>query len=136
MRAPNRQTVTGNNPLALGAPLGFPLLGFAAQRLEALVAIDERALGHCPLERQAEEDCSGQGQRRCEAGEACGAGRRRGHGAGSLGLVGVTELATGRESATDVALGLLGVAIAISLGLLVGSSVGRALRGRRAAPAA
>ncbi len=54
---------------------------------------------------------------------------------GSLGLVGVTELAAGRESATDVALGLLGVAIAISLGLLVGSSVGRALRGRFAAPA-
>jgi uncharacterized membrane protein YjjP (DUF1212 family) len=53
---------------------------------------------------------------------------------GSLGLVGVTELAAGRESATDVALGLLGVAIAISLGLLVGSSVGRALRGRLAAP--
>jgi uncharacterized membrane protein YjjP (DUF1212 family) len=53
---------------------------------------------------------------------------------GSLGLVGVTELAAGRESATDVALGLLGVAIAISLGLLVGSSVGRALRGRFAAP--
>jgi uncharacterized membrane protein YjjP (DUF1212 family) len=55
---------------------------------------------------------------------------------GSLGLVGVTELAAGRESATDVALGLLGVAIAISLGLLVGSSVGRALRGQLAAPAA
>jgi uncharacterized membrane protein YjjP (DUF1212 family) len=55
---------------------------------------------------------------------------------GSLGLVGVTELAAGRESATDVALGLLGVAIAISLGLLVGSSVGRALRGRRSAPPA
>ncbi|GAA5035678.1 threonine/serine exporter family protein [Terrabacter aeriphilus] len=53
---------------------------------------------------------------------------------GSLGLVGVTELAAGRESVTDVALGLLGVAIAISLGLLVGSSVGRALRGRLAAP--
>lgn len=53
---------------------------------------------------------------------------------GSLGLVGVTELAAGRESATDVALGLLGVAIAISLGLLVGSSVGRALRGRFAVP--
>ena len=53
---------------------------------------------------------------------------------GSLGLVGVTELAAGRESVTDVALGLLGVAIAISLGLLVGSSVGRALRGRFAAP--
>ncbi|GAB2775443.1 threonine/serine exporter family protein [Terrabacter koreensis] len=52
---------------------------------------------------------------------------------GSLGLVGVTELAAGRESATDVALGLLGVAIAISLGLLVGSSIGRALRGRLAA---
>ncbi len=52
---------------------------------------------------------------------------------GSLGLVGVTELAAGRESATDVALGLLGVAIAIALGLLVGSSVGRALRGRLAA---
>ncbi|WP_156023114.1 threonine/serine exporter ThrE family protein [Terracoccus sp. 273MFTsu3.1] len=51
---------------------------------------------------------------------------------GSLGLVGVTELAAGRESATDVALGLLGVAIAIALGLLVGSSVGRALRGRLA----
>jgi uncharacterized membrane protein YjjP (DUF1212 family) len=49
---------------------------------------------------------------------------------GSLGLVGVTELAAGRESVTDVALGLLGVAVAISLGLLVGSSVGRALRGR------
>ncbi len=49
---------------------------------------------------------------------------------GSLGLVGVTELAGGRESATDVTLGVLGVAIAISLGLLVGSSVGRALRGR------
>ncbi|MEO7448715.1 MAG: threonine/serine exporter family protein [Humibacillus sp.] len=55
---------------------------------------------------------------------------------GSLGLVGVTELAAGRESATDVALGLLGVAIAISLGLLVGSSIGRALRGRLAAPGA
>jgi uncharacterized membrane protein YjjB (DUF3815 family) len=55
---------------------------------------------------------------------------------GSLGLVGVTELAAGRESATDVALGLMGVAIAISLGLLVGSSVGRALRGRLAAPVA
>ncbi|NUQ32138.1 MAG: threonine/serine exporter family protein [Dermatophilaceae bacterium] len=55
---------------------------------------------------------------------------------GSLGLVGVTELAAGRESATDVALGLLGVAIAISLGLLVGSSIGRALRGRLAAAAA
>ena len=52
---------------------------------------------------------------------------------GSLGLVGVTELAAGRESATDVALGLLGVAIAISLGLLVGSSLGRSLRGRLAA---
>ena len=52
---------------------------------------------------------------------------------GSLGLVGVTELAAGRDSVTDVALGLLGVAIAISLGLLVGSSVGRALRGRLAA---
>jgi uncharacterized membrane protein YjjP (DUF1212 family) len=50
---------------------------------------------------------------------------------GSLGLVGVTELAAGRESASDVALGLLGVAIAISLGLLVGSSLGRSLRGRR-----
>lgn len=55
---------------------------------------------------------------------------------GSLGLVGVTELAAGRESATDVALGLMGAAIAISLGLLVGSSVGRALRGRLAAPVA
>jgi len=55
---------------------------------------------------------------------------------GSLGLVGVSELAAGRESATDVAFGLLGVAIAISLGLLVGSSVGRALRGRLAATAA
>ncbi|GAA2746785.1 threonine/serine exporter family protein [Terrabacter aerolatus] len=55
---------------------------------------------------------------------------------GSLGLVGVTELAAGRESATDVALGLMGVAIAISLGLLVGSSVGRALRGRLATPVA
>ena len=44
---------------------------------------------------------------------------------GSLGLVGVTELAAGRESATDVA-----------LGLLVGSSIGRALRGRLAAPGA
>ena len=55
---------------------------------------------------------------------------------GSLGLVGVTELAAGRESATDVALGLLGVAIAISLGLLVGSSVGRALRRQPAPPAA
>ncbi|MEW1952066.1 threonine/serine exporter family protein [Terrabacter sp. NPDC080008] len=53
---------------------------------------------------------------------------------GSLGLVGVTELAAGHESVTDVALGLLGVAIAISLGLLVGSAVGRALRGRFAAP--
>ena len=52
---------------------------------------------------------------------------------GSLGLVGVTELAAGRESATDVALGVLGVAIAISLGLLVGSSLGRSLRGRLAA---
>src|SRR6478736_1367535 len=55
---------------------------------------------------------------------------------GSLGLVGVSELAAGRESATDVAFGLLGVAIAISLGLLVGSSVGRALRGRLATPVA
>ncbi|GAA2158986.1 uncharacterized membrane protein YjjP (DUF1212 family) [Humibacillus xanthopallidus] len=54
---------------------------------------------------------------------------------GSLGLVGVTELAAGRESATDVALGLIGVAIAISLGLLVGSSLGRSLRGWLAAPA-
>ena len=52
---------------------------------------------------------------------------------GSLGLVGVTELAAGRESATDVALGVAGVAIAISLGLLVGSSLGRSLRGRLAA---
>ena len=55
---------------------------------------------------------------------------------GSLGLVGVTELAAGRESATDVALGLMGVAIAISLRLLGGSSVGRALRGRLGAPVA
>jgi uncharacterized membrane protein YjjP (DUF1212 family) len=52
---------------------------------------------------------------------------------GSLGLVGVTELAAGRESVTDVAMGMLGVAIAISLGLLVGSALGRALRGRLAA---
>ena len=52
---------------------------------------------------------------------------------GSLGLVGVTELVAGRESVTDVALGLLGVAIAISLGLLVGSALGRALRGHFAA---
>ena len=49
---------------------------------------------------------------------------------GSLGLVGVTELAAGRESAGQVALGVLGVVIAISLGLLVGSSLGRSLRGR------
>ena len=49
---------------------------------------------------------------------------------GSLGLVGVTELAAGRQSATDVALGVLGVVIAISLGLLVGSALGRSLRGR------
>ncbi len=49
---------------------------------------------------------------------------------GSLGLVGVTELAAGRESATQVALGVLGVVAAISLGLLVGSSLGRSLRGR------
>ena len=54
---------------------------------------------------------------------------------GSLGLVGVTELAAGRESATDVALGVLGVVIAISLGLLVGSALGRSLRGWLAAPA-
>jgi uncharacterized membrane protein YjjB (DUF3815 family) len=53
---------------------------------------------------------------------------------GSLGLVGVTELAAGRESATDVALGVLGVVIAISLGLLVGSSLGSSLRGQLAAP--
>ena len=52
---------------------------------------------------------------------------------GSLGLVGVTELAAGRESASDVALGVLGVAISISLGLLVGSSLGRSLRGWLAA---
>lgn len=52
---------------------------------------------------------------------------------GSLGLVGVTELAAGRESATEVALGVLGVVIAISLGLLVGSSLGRSLQGRLAA---
>lgn len=51
---------------------------------------------------------------------------------GSLGLIGVTELAAGRESATDVTLGVLGVAVAIALGLLVGSAVGRALRGRLA----
>jgi uncharacterized membrane protein YjjP (DUF1212 family) len=49
---------------------------------------------------------------------------------GSLGLVGVTELAAGRESASQVALGVLGVVAAISLGLLVGSSLGRSLRGR------
>lgn len=49
---------------------------------------------------------------------------------GSLGLVGVTELAAGRASATDVAVGVVGVVIAISLGLLVGSSLGRSLRGR------
>ena len=55
---------------------------------------------------------------------------------GSLGLVGVTELAAGREWATDVALGVLGVAIAISLGLLVGSALGRSLRGRLATPPA
>jgi uncharacterized membrane protein YjjP (DUF1212 family) len=53
---------------------------------------------------------------------------------GSLGLVGVTELAAGHESGTEMALGVLGVAIAISLGLLVGSSLGRSLRGRLAAP--
>ncbi|KRE41252.1 threonine/serine ThrE exporter family protein [Knoellia sp. Soil729] len=52
---------------------------------------------------------------------------------GSLGLVGVTELAAGHESGTEMALGVLGVAIAISLGLLVGSSLGRSLRGRLAA---
>lgn len=52
---------------------------------------------------------------------------------GSLGLVGVTELAAGRASATDVGLGVLGVVIAISLGLLVGSALGRSLRGRLAA---
>ena len=51
---------------------------------------------------------------------------------GSLGLVGVMELAAGRQSATDVALSVLGVAIAIALGLLVGSSLGRSLRGRLA----
>lgn len=51
---------------------------------------------------------------------------------GSLGLVGVTELAAGRESATQVALGVLGVIIAIALGLLVGSSLGRSLRGHLA----
>ncbi|MCA1783790.1 MAG: hypothetical protein LC679_16950 [Intrasporangiaceae bacterium] len=50
--------------------------------------------------------------------------------------MGVTELAAGRESATDVALGVLGIAIAISLGLLVGSSLGQSLRGRLAAPPA
>lgn len=55
---------------------------------------------------------------------------------GSLGLVGVTELAVGRESASDVAVSVLGVTIAISLGLLVGSAVGRSLRGRIAAPPA
>jgi len=42
------------------------------------------------------------------------------------------ELAAGRQSATDVALSVLGVAIAIALGLLVGSSLGRSLRGRLA----
>lgn len=51
---------------------------------------------------------------------------------GSLGLVGVTELAAGRASASDVAVGVLGVVIAISLGLLVGSSLGQSLRGRLA----
>ena len=51
---------------------------------------------------------------------------------GSLGLMGVMELAAGRQSATDVALSVLGVAIAIALGLLVGSSLGRSLRGRLA----
>ena len=40
------------------------------------------------------------------------------------------EPAAGRQSATDVALGVLGVVIAISLGLLVGSALGRSLRGR------
>ena len=55
---------------------------------------------------------------------------------GSLGLVGVTELAAGRQSASDVVVGVLGVVIAISLGLLVGSAVGRSLRGRLAAPTA
>lgn len=53
---------------------------------------------------------------------------------GSLGLVGVTELAGGRESVTAVALGVLGVSIAISLGLLVGSALGRSARGWLAAP--
>ncbi len=53
---------------------------------------------------------------------------------GSLGLVGVTELAAGRESATQVALGVLGVVSAIALGLLVGSSLGRSLRGRLRSP--
>jgi uncharacterized membrane protein YjjB (DUF3815 family) len=53
---------------------------------------------------------------------------------GSLGLVGVTELAAGRESVTDVALGVMGVVIAISLGLLVGSALGRSLRGWLSAP--
>ena len=55
---------------------------------------------------------------------------------GSLGLVGVTELAAGRESVSDVALGVMGVVIAISLGLLVGSALGRSLRGWLAAPPA
>lgn len=49
---------------------------------------------------------------------------------GSLGLVGVTELSAGQGSVTDVAVGVIGLVIAIALGLLVGSSLGRSLRGR------
>ena len=53
---------------------------------------------------------------------------------GSLGLVGVTEVASGQGSASQAALSVLGVVSAIALGLLVGSSLGRSLRGRWLTP--
>ncbi|MEP7331933.1 MAG: threonine/serine exporter family protein [Terracoccus sp.] len=49
---------------------------------------------------------------------------------GSLGLVGAAQIATGQVPASQATLTVLGVVSAIALGLLVGSSLGRSLRGR------
>lgn len=49
---------------------------------------------------------------------------------GSLGLVGVSQLVVDPGSAVDVVMGVLGLMAAIALGLLVGSALGDALRGR------
>ncbi len=50
---------------------------------------------------------------------------------GSLGLVGVTQLATDQGGAGQATLGVLGVVSAIVLGLLVGSALSRSVRHRR-----